>query len=150
MPLAILPKPEAAGHARAPLRLNRLGALIAEDNATNRVILRSMLTSIGMTFTLVEDGDRALAHWQPDLFDIVLLDISMAHRDRVSALQAIRARALAAGVACPLTLAVTANAMTHRVVEYTAEGFAGCVAKPIRIEDLATAIANAVFEPEPG
>ena len=145
--------PVPATPARAPRpsqNLARLRALVAEDNATNRVILRSMLASLGMSFTLVEDGDQAVAVWAPDLFDILLLDISMPRRDGVSALHTIRGRAAAAGVSCPPALAVTANAMTHHVAEYAKAGFAGCVAKPVRLDDLAAAIAQAVAESEPG
>jgi len=149
-----LPLPLAPVVATAPVvllpGLGRLRALVAEDNATNRVILRSMLQALGMSHTVVEDGDEAVALWQPDRFDILLLDISMPRRDGISALRGIRDRAAGLGVSCPPALAVTANAMTQHVTEYLAAGFAGCVAKPIRLEDLAGAIALAVSEPEPG
>ncbi len=147
-----LPKAPAVRIQARPVaqNLSRLRALVAEDNGTNRLILRSMLSSLDMGFVVVEDGEQALAQWQPDLFDILLFDIAMPLRDGVSALQAIRARAMAVGVGCPPALAVTANAMTHHVAEYVAAGFSGCVAKPLRLDDLAAAIARAVSEPEPG
>ena len=149
LPLPLVPVPPVEQPERAQ-NLKRLRALVADDNGTNRVILRLMLSVLGMSFTLVEDGEQAVAHWEPDLYDILLLDISMPHRDGVSALQAIRLRAEAAGVSCPPALAVTANAMTHHVAEYALAGFAGCVAKPLQVDALATAIARAVAGPPRG
>ncbi len=144
-----LPLPEVAqgppSVAVVPQSLVGLRALVAEDNGTNRIILRSMLAGLGIDFVIVEDGDEAVAVWQPDRFDILLLDISMPRRDGVSALRDIQARALAAGVVCPPALAVTANAMTHHVADYLKAGFAGCLAKPMRLQDLTAAIAGAVF-----
>ena len=135
-----IPQPVAV----MPRTLAGLRALVAEDNGTNRIILRSMLATLGIDIAMVEDGDEAVGMWQPDRFDILLLDISMPRRDGLSALHDIRALALAAGVPCPPALAVTANAMTHHVADYLKAGFAGCVSKPMRLQDLAAAIAGAV------
>ncbi|MES2664622.1 MAG: PAS domain S-box protein [Pseudomonadota bacterium] len=117
-----------------------LRVLVAEDNATNRVILRAMLDSLGLTYVQVTDGDEAVDQWQPGLFDLLLFDISMPRKDGIAALHDIARKAQAAGVTLPPALAVTANAMTHHVAEYLAAGFAACVAKPMRLDDLAQAI----------
>jgi CheY-like chemotaxis protein len=45
-------------------------------------------------------------------------------------------------------LAVTANAMTHQVVEYEAAGMDGVVAKPIDIVSLLNAMQAALEPPE--
>jgi len=133
----------------APQGLGGLRALVAEDNGTNRMILQSMLTALGVRFTMVDDGDEAVAAWGPHQFDILLLDISMPRCDGISALQAIRARAVDLKAPCPPALAVTANAMAHHLTEYLRAGFAGCVAKPIRMDDLAAAIRSTVLTPHP-
>ncbi|MFN3936367.1 MAG: PAS domain S-box protein [Gemmobacter sp.] len=135
MPAA--PVADLPGSALAGLR-----ALVADDNATNRIILQAMLSALGIRCTLVENGSEALARWRPGEFDIVLLDISMPGRDGLSTLREIRDRALAAGTAPPPAIAVTANAMKHQIDQYLAEGFDGFVPKPFRREHLEQEIAR--------
>jgi len=124
--------------------------LAAEDNATNRIILASLLQTLGISVEITTSGDEALKRWQPGHFDAVLLDIAMPGRDGMSTLAALQAKAAALGAAPPLAVAVTANAMTHQVEEYLSHGFACCVAKPLRPERLAEAlrICHARLRPE--
>jgi len=98
---------------------------------------------LGVSCTIVEDGDEAVAEWQPGRFDVLLLDISMPRKDGLAALQDIRAKAGAMGAQMPPALAVTANAMTQHVASYGEAGFAACVSKPIRLDHLARAMAQA-------
>ncbi len=121
-----------------------LHVLVAEDNATNRVILQTMLTSLGIRVTMVEDGDEAVLAWSPGRYDLLLLDIAMPRKDGVTALHDIIAKAAIMGAVTPPAIAVTANAMTHHVAQYLAEGFADCVAKPLALADLGRAIAGAI------
>ena len=133
VPVAAVPEPAVA--------LQGLRALVAEDNATNRLILGAMLKGLGVTATMAVDGEDAVGQWQAGAFDVLLLDISMPRKDGVTALGEIRALA---GAAMPPALAVTANAMTHDIDAYLAAGFDACVSKPIRQDRLAAAIAGAM------
>jgi CheY-like chemotaxis protein len=117
-----------------------LHVLAAEDNATNRIILSSMLAALGVTSEIVDSGDALLARWPDRSFDVVLLDIAMPGRDGVETLAALRALAAATGRPMPPALAVTANAMTHQLASYLNQGFAAVVPKPLRAEDLARAL----------
>ena len=112
-------------------------ALVAEDNATNRIILQTMLTALGVTCQMVPDGDEALRLYRTMAFDVLLLDIAMPRLDGIATLAALRAVDAALGRAEAPAVAVTANAMTHQVQDYIAAGFADCVAKPIRLDRLA-------------
>ena len=123
--------------------LSAIRALVAEDNMTNQVILRAMLARLGMVATFVPDGDEAVAAWEKGKFDILLLDISMPKKDGITALAEIRE--IAGSRPVPPAIAVTANAMTHHLEDYQRAGFAAVVAKPIRLDDLARAIATAVI-----
>ena len=124
-------------------------ALLAEDNATNRLIIRAMLTRLGIEVTLASDGDEAVELWQEGRFDLVLLDISMPRKDGVSALQDLVRKAQGAGL--PPVLAVTANAMGQDHQTYLQAGFAEVVTKPVSMAALAAAIAKGVagFVPVP-
>ncbi len=134
----------AAEAAQAPVRavadLRGLRALVADDNATNRLILRSMLSRLGIEPTLVEDGSAAIAQAGAGDYDVFLFDISMPGVDGLAALAAIRAAGGRA--ACVPAIAVTAHAMTHQIAEYLAAGFEGYVPKPFRSEMLAAEIAR--------
>ena len=134
-----LPVPEQAPPVQAPA-LAGLRALVADDNATNRLILKAMLAGFGMQTTIVSDGQEAVDAWRPGNFDVVLLDISMPGMDGLTALGHLRA-AMTAETAVPV-LAITANAMTHQVQEYLAAGFDGHVGKPVRLDRLAEEIAR--------
>ena len=121
-----------------------LRVLAAEDNATNRIILQSMLKALGVTAEIASSGDALLQRCEEEAFDVILLDIAMPGRDGVETLQELRARAALAGRPMPPALAVTANAMTHQIADYIDKGFAGVVPKPLRAEELSRALAGCV------
>ena len=117
--------------------------LVADDSATNRMVLSEMLKGSGATIVLANDGADAVREWRclaeagtpPDL---LLLDIAMPVMDGIEALAAIRATG-GAGTSVP-AVAVTANAMAHQVADYLSAGFASHVSKPFRRHELLTAI----------
>jgi PAS domain S-box-containing protein len=130
--------------ATALPQLPAIRVLAAEDNATNRIILHSMLKAIGVEAEILDSGEAVLARWQEAEFDVILLDIAMPGRDGVETLSDLNDLARKLRRPLPLALAVTANAMTHQVAGYIAQGFCGVVPKPLRPEDLARALACCV------
>ncbi|KPQ01764.1 MAG: Signal transduction histidine kinase [Rhodobacteraceae bacterium HLUCCA12] len=141
-PCAQMDQPPAP---QSPVDLSRLHVLVADDNRTNRTILDTMLSGMGIQVTLAEDGQIACDLFRPGAFDMVLLDISMPVLDGVGALQAIRTCEAQAGAPPTPALAVTANAMQHQVDEYLAAGFAGHIAKPFRRAVLAQTLSEHVL-----
>ena len=131
------PAPEAAGpspdEAERPAELR---VLAAEDNATNQLVLRTLLTPAGIAPIVVVNGHEALAAWEDQTWDIVLMDIQMPEMNGIEATRAIRRRELETGRTRTPIVAVTANAMTHQVAEYEAAGMDGVVAKPIELANL--------------
>ena len=121
----------AASEGEEPLRV-----LAAEDNETNQLVLKTLLGVAGIEPTIVDDGAQALAAWEAQTWDIVLMDIQMPVMDGVEATRAIRRREAETGRAHTPILAVTANAMTHQVSEYMAIGIDGVTPKPIDLEGL--------------
>jgi len=120
-----------AAPAEAQARPEELRVLAAEDNATNQLVLRTLLAAAGIAPTLVENGREAVEAWETQDWDIVLMDIQMPEMNGVDATRAIRQRELETGRARTPIIAVTANAMTHQVAEYDAAGMDGVVPKPI-------------------
>jgi PAS domain S-box-containing protein len=138
--MPVLPKASDKGRVKPLPQLPPMRVLAAEDNATNRIILVSMLEALGVTVEVVTSGDEVLEAWRPDRYDAVLLDIAMPGRDGLSTLHALRDLALSRNQAPPQVIAITANAMTHQVQDYLAHGFLRVVAKPLRPDRLAEAL----------
>jgi CheY-like chemotaxis protein len=136
----VLESGSARGDDTAMPRLPDMRVLAAEDNATNRIILQSMLQSLGVEAMIVEDGPAAVAAFQTGDFDAVLLDIAMPGMDGIETLTALSRVAVEVGKTLPPAIAVTANVMTHQVDDYLGQGFSAVVAKPIRIEMLGHAL----------
>jgi PAS domain S-box-containing protein len=135
--------PDVAGPAPAAAdqgRLDGLRILAADDNGTNRSVLELMLTRSGAQVTTVVDGLQAVNAWEPGKYDAVLLDIAMPVMDGKGALEAIRAMEAASGSGRVPIIAVTANAMSHQIVEYLIWGFDSCVSKPLTMSDVTKAI----------
>ena len=114
--------------------LDGLRVLLVEDNPTNRLVARTMLTRLGASVDEAEDGLIGLDRARNEDFDLILMDVQMPNMDGIEATRAIRALARPAS-AVPI-IALTANVMAHQQIEYRAAGMNGVVAKPISAEAL--------------
>jgi PAS domain S-box-containing protein len=120
-----------AGVATEPLRV-----LAAEDNATNQLILRSMLAPLYVELQVVGDGAQAVERFQIEPFDVVLMDIQMPNLNGVEATRRIRAWEAAQGRPCTPIIALSANVMAHQVEAYREAGMDDVVEKPIDLSRL--------------
>ncbi|MCZ0961857.1 hybrid sensor histidine kinase/response regulator [Paracoccus benzoatiresistens] len=131
------PAPDA--HGRQPEGiLPPLSVLVAEDNATNRLVARSMLERLGQEVAFAEDGLDALEAVSCRSFDLVLMDISMPRMDGIEATR--RIRRLAGPESGVPILALTAHA---GAAERTACLEAGCnevLTKPLDLDALHRAL----------
>lgn len=121
--------------------------LAADDNATNRLLISTLLSELGCDIHLVENGVEAVAAAEQGRWDLILMDIQMPEMDGETAIRHIRDRE--AETASPRTpiLALTANAMEHQRREYLAAGADGVVPKPISLAGLVAAL-EALAPPE--
>ncbi|MGH6998275.1 MAG: ATP-binding response regulator, partial [Phenylobacterium sp.] len=149
-PLFDLPAPtqgEIAAEPDLSQGAGGLHVLIADDNATNRLVAETLCGMFGCTSESVEDGEQAVAAAASGRFDLVLMDIKMPNLDGVGATR--RIRGLAGAAAEVPILAITANADPWDAASYLAQGMDGVVEKPIKAERLLIAI-NGLFEAESG
>ena len=126
--------------ATGPVGPRALRILAAEDNATNQLVLRTIMQTFGVDLTLVPDGRQAVEAWRGGDFDLILMDIQMPVMDGVAATRAIREAELAGARRRIPIVALSANAMTHQVKEYLGAGMDLHVAKPIELSKLHAAL----------
>jgi signal transduction histidine kinase/CheY-like chemotaxis protein len=127
----------------------RLRILAADDNATNRLVLKALLDPLDVELVQVEDGREAVSTWRAGDFDVILMDIQMPVMDGVQSTLAIRSEeARCARPPTPI-FALSANAMPHQVQTYLAAGMSGHLAKPINVAELYEVLAG-VESAEPG
>ena len=126
----------------ASVDLSTLRVLAAEDNETNRLVLRTVLNALGVVPEIVDNGQRAVDAWEAGAFDLILMDIQMPVLDGVAATREIRRIEAEKGLPRTPIVAVTANAMKHQVDEYHAAGLDAHLAKPIVIQHLYAALAG--------
>lgn len=126
--------------------LGQIHVLMAEDNAVNQLVVRTMLEPAGVVLTVVENGQLALEAMSQEHYDCVLMDINMPVMDGITALQAIR-QGKAGDPNLPV-IALTASAMAGDRERFLGMGFDEHLGKPVKPVDLITAIVRAV-SPEP-
>ena len=138
-PLAA-PEPAAqAAEADHPIRI-----LAAEDNAVNQLVLKTLLSQVGLEPTLVENGAEAIEAWKSGQWDVILMDIQMPVMDGVTAAREIRTFEAREDRRRTPIIAVTANAMSHQVAEYIEAGMDDVAPKPIDAAKLFEAIERAI------
>ncbi|WP_372781914.1 ATP-binding protein [Phenylobacterium sp.] len=141
--------PAAAPASLEPVEEGLLGGvniLLVEDNPTNRLVARTMLTRLGATIEEAEDGVLGLQAARRGGHDLILMDVQMPHMDGVETTRAIRG--LADAVAHVPIIGLTANVMVHQRAEYLAAGMNGVVAKPISPTALMAEIARVIAADE--
>jgi signal transduction histidine kinase/DNA-binding response OmpR family regulator len=119
-----------------------LSVLVAEDNATNRLVITRMLERLGHQVEAVENGREAVAAVQARRFDFIVMDVMMPELDGLAATKAIRAMAGPAA-AIPI-IGLTANAMRADETKCIAAGMTRFETKPINSDRLAEAIRQVI------
>ena len=140
--LPIRPRPEVpSADARAmsrpptPPRGTAVGrtVLIADDDETNRALLRDLLEHHGYVVREARDGREAVAEALALRPDVVLMDVQMPHLDGLAAMRALRASAATART--PM-IALTALAMPGDEARCREAGADEYLAKPIALQRL--------------
>jgi signal transduction histidine kinase/DNA-binding response OmpR family regulator len=138
-PVAAVAKVADASDGQTP-PTGPLHVLVAEDNATNRLVVTRMLERLGHRVDAVENGREAVEAVAAAPYDLVLMDVMMPEMDGLTATAAIRALP-GAGARTPI-LGLTANAMRADEEAGLAAGMDYFATKPISSARLQQAIAR--------
>lgn len=125
-------------HANA---INTLRVLVAEDNAVNQFVTRSLLKKLGITqVDIAENGEEALKFYIVNSYDLILLDCLMPVKDGFETAQAIRELETAGFRAHTPIAALTAAATQEEQQLCIDSGMNLHIAKPLQLDALEKAL----------
>ena len=145
VPMRSVPAPQAVAPTVGEADNQALRVLVVDDNATNRLVLTTLLDQFEIANTAVDGGQAAIDVWAAGGWDLILMDIHMPGMDGLTASKHIRAREQAMGQARTPIIAVTASVLSHETEAYFAAGMDDCIAKPIEIGALLETIRQAML-----
>ncbi len=105
--------------------------LVAEDNRSNQILVKTLLKKLGLEAVIVNDGLEALEELQSRQFDLVLMDMQMPRLNGYEATAQLREN----GSTIPI-IALTASAMKGDREKCLRAGCTDYLAKPLRMENL--------------
>ena len=149
MPLATAP---ATPTAADPMRLSGIRALVVDDNATNRRLVREILTPLGTSVTEAPGAEGALAALDRGIaeglpYTVALLDAQMPEVDGWALAAQIRARP---ELARTRILMLTSEDARDDIVHALELGIDGYLVKPVSRSELIEATAALLGEPGSG
>ncbi len=116
----------------------KIHLLLVEDNELNQEVASGLLSNLGISFTIANDGQQALDILATDRhFDGVLMDIQMPVMDGITATHHIRQQDKFQNL--PI-IAMTANAMLGDIEKSLAAGMNDQISKPINPDLMATTL----------
>ncbi len=132
----------AAGSETVPAQL--IGhVLVVEDDQTNRRVVEALLNKLGLSVTLVDDGQQGLeAIMRGEAADLILMDLHMPVLDGYAATERIRQWEKAHGSLPHPIIALTADAFEEDRQHCLAAGMDDFLTKPIVFDTLKTVIAK--------
>lgn len=125
----------------APSPLASLDILVVEDVALNREVAGGLLLRDGHRVSFAEDAGQALQACAQRRFDLILLDVHLPGMSGVELCRQLRATP--GPNRHSRVLALTAGVQPGQVPGYLDAGMQGVLAKPLRLDNLRQALAEA-------
>jgi signal transduction histidine kinase/CheY-like chemotaxis protein/HPt (histidine-containing phosphotransfer) domain-containing protein len=125
----------------APSPMASLDILVVEDVALNREVAGGLLLRDGHRVSFAEDAGQALQACAQRRFDLILLDVHLPGMSGVELCRQLRATP--GPNRHSRVLALTAGVQPGQVPGYLDAGMQGVLAKPLRLDNLRQALAEA-------
>ena len=116
--------------------------LLADDNATNRLVIEMILAAAGIEVFSVENGLEALEHFKRAPFDVVLMDIQMPVMDGLTCIEAIRAYEALAGLTPTPIHVISAHGQPQHMEASARVGADSHMTKPVSQSELLSAVSR--------
>lgn len=137
---AQVPGQSAEQMTDAGARLAQCDILIAEDNETNRLVLREMLLHMGQRVDEAANGQEAVERASMKSYALILMDVSMPVLDGLAATRSIRAGAGPSAGA--RIVALTAHSQPEEVKQFHSVGLDEVLSKPVTMLALSAMLAR--------
>jgi CheY-like chemotaxis protein len=129
--------PDEAHSASEDLNcLRGMRVLLAEDNAVNAHLARSLLQKFGMNVAIADNGAKAVSAYALEPYDLVLMDLQMPEMDGFEATRRIRGIERAQQLQRTPVVALTASVFRSERESCHAAGMDDFVAKPVERQEL--------------
>ncbi len=135
-PQLIRPNSAVAKENNPSEDMQSMNILVAEDNKTNQLVLKTMLKTTKARLTITQNGREAVDAFIDLKPDIILMDMSMPEMDGLEATRKIRKIEKTRGLSQTPVIALTANAMKGDKDRCINAGMNDYLSKPIRKENL--------------
>lgn len=122
--------PQPAQARQNPLQGKRI--LLVDDDVRNVYALTALLDEVGLHVSSARDGLEAIASYQRDTFDLILMDMAMPNMDGYTATRLLKQEH---GCMIPI-IALTAHAMKGDREKCITAGADDYMAKPIKRDEL--------------
>jgi signal transduction histidine kinase/ActR/RegA family two-component response regulator len=109
----------------------KLSILLAEDKVVNQKVIKLLLASAGHQVVVADNGQNVLDLYQPQTFDLILMDIQMPVMDGIRATSELRSKF----ENLPPIVGLSANAFEGDREKYISLGLDEYITKPFKIED---------------
>lgn len=110
----------------------QMRVLAAEDNRTNQLVFRKMVTDFDIDLQFAANGREAVDQWRSFRPDLIFMDISMPEMDGREAARAIRSIEEERGLTRTPIVALTAHAMDGDSDSILAAGIDHYLTKPLK------------------
>ena len=140
-------EPPPSRPAAPPTGHRALRVLLAEDNLVNQRLGAALLEQRGHQVVVVPNGKEAVAAYESQPFDVILMDAQMPEMDGFEATAAIRERE--APGAHMLIVALTAHAMKGDRERCLEAGMDDYLSKPLEVAKLTEVLNEAAMSQPP-
>lgn len=119
-----------------------LRILLAEDHVVNQKVALHFLQKRKHQVDIAPDGAAALAMFDANEYDVILMDVQMPNLDGLEATRAIRKRESDSGRPRTPIIGLTASAMREDKARCLEAGMDAYLAKPVKPEEMFAAITR--------
>ncbi len=115
-----------------------ISILVAEDNTTNQVVMKKMMSKIGYEIEIAENGEEVLEKLSKNFYELIFMDVQMPILDGLQTTQKIRLGVYEPGQ--PTIIAMTANASEEDKQMCLFVGMNDYLSKPVTRNDIISKI----------
>jgi CheY-like chemotaxis protein len=126
--------------------LKPLRVLVTEDTEINRELIDELLTKRGHSVSTVSDGLEAIAAFERNPFDVILMDQEMPNMNGLDATRAIRKLETSTGRHARI-IGLTGNATSEDERRCLNAGMDAFLSKPVRMEKLYETVESEIQTP---